>query len=166
MQIDKEAVRDIIGRAFADVPLPMSIEEMRFARHTDDDSYEMAVAFLGKRWTEIPIEILFRHRESLSALAPAAFRAYLPAYLDASIASDDPLDKYGADLRQYLLFTLEHWPHQTGIERATETRERLAVLDSKQRAAVAEVLRYLASRWHSEDAAEVLRDWSEAPAGP
>ena len=132
---------------------------MRFPSCTGDDSYAMAAAFLGKRWTDIPIETLFFHRESLGTLAPSAYRAYLPAYLDASLASDDPLDRYGADLRQYLLLTLEHWPHQAGEAPAIQTRERLAVLDPQQRAAVAEVLGYLASHWHSEDAAEVLRDW-------
>ena len=49
----------------------------------------------------------------------------LPAYLAASLVSDDPLDKYGADIRHYMLATLQHWSHQTG-ERATETRERLS----------------------------------------
>ena len=159
MQVGKEAVRATIRRAFADVPLPKRIEDMRLPSYTGDDSYSMASAFFGKHWTDIPIQTLFVHRESLGTLAPAAYRAYLPAYLDASLASDDPLDKYGADLRQYLLFTLKHWPHQTGESRATETRERLAVLDPQQRAAVADVLGYLVSHWHSEDAAEVLRDW-------
>ena len=83
------------------MPLPKRIEDMRLARYTGDDSYEMAAAFLGKRWTDIPIETLFTHRESLGALAPAAYRAYLPAYLDASLASDDPLDKYDPDIRHY-----------------------------------------------------------------
>jgi hypothetical protein len=157
LQVDKETARAAIRRAFANVPLPARIEEMRLPRYTGDDSYEMAIAFLGKRWTEIPIETLFVHRESLGTLAPNAFRAYLPAYLDAALASDDPLDKYGPDIRHYLLATLKGWSHQTA-ERATETRERLSALTADQRAAVAEVLRYLAAK-HSEDAAEVLRDW-------
>jgi len=148
------AIRD----AFADVALPTRIEDMRFPRYTGDDSYEMAVALLGKRWTDVPIEILFVHRESLGTLAPAAYRGYLPACLDAALAADDPLDKYGADIRHYVLATLKHWSHQSG-ERATETCERLSALNPDQRAAVAEVLRYLVSRCHAEAASEILRDW-------
>ena len=158
MQVDKEALRASIRGAFANVPSPTRIEDMRFARSTGDDSYEMAVAFLGKQWTDIPIELLFRHRESLGSLSPAAYRAYLPAYLDAAIASDDPLDRYGPDIRHYLLATLKHWPHQPD-DRAAEARERRSALGPDQRAAVAEVLGYLSTQWHAEDAVDVLRDW-------
>jgi hypothetical protein len=158
VQVDKESVRAAIRRAFADVPAPKHIADMRLPRYIGDDSYEMVTAFLGKRWTDIPIETLFRHRESLGTLTPAAYLAYLPAYLDASLASDDPLDKYGADIRYYLLATLKHWSHQAD-ERATETRERLSALGPDQRMAVADVLRYLVSKWHAADAQEVLRDW-------
>jgi hypothetical protein len=159
VQVEKETLRARIRRAFADVSIPTRIEEMRRPRHTSDDSYEMAAAFVGKHWTEIPIETLFFHRESLAALSPAAYRAYLPAYLEASFASEDWLDKYGADIRQYMLFTLKHWPHQTSPERGAETSARLSVFDEEQRAAIADVLQYLASRWNSSEAAEVLRDW-------
>ena len=158
MQVDKEAVRASVRRAFANVPLPNRIEDMRLERYTGDDSYEMAEAFLGKCWSDIPLETLFRHRESLGTLAPTAYRAYLPAYLDAALASDDPLDKYGPDIRHYMLATLKHWSHQ-GDERAAGTRERLSTLDPDQRAAVADVLEYLSAKWHAEDASEVLRDW-------
>jgi hypothetical protein len=40
----------------------------------------------------------------------AAYRAYLPAYLEACLATEEPYDEYGADLRGYLLSTLKHWP--------------------------------------------------------
>jgi hypothetical protein len=156
--VDKEAIRGKIRRTFGEVLVPTRIEEMRLPRFTGDDSYEMAAAFVGKRWTEIPIEVLFYHRESLGALSATAYRAFLPAYLEACLASDDPLDKYGADLRYYLLSTLKHWPHQSE-HRAAETRERLSLLDAEQRATVADVLRYLETSWHMEDAAEVLREW-------
>ncbi len=101
---------------------------------------------------------MFFHRESLGALGPAAYRAYLPAYLEASFASEEWTDKHGPDIRQYLLFTLKPWPHQK-TERGAETAARLSALTAEQREVVADVLRYLASRWNSEDAAEILRDW-------
>lgn len=157
---DKVAVRDAILRAFEKVDPPARIDGMRFSRYTDDDSYEMAAAFVGKRWAEIPIKTLFYHREMLATLAPEAYRAYLPAYLDAVVRSDDPLDKYSADLRFYLLSTLKHWPHQKGEERGLETHARLAALDTSQRAAVVAVLRYLSAHWSSEDVSELLREWT------
>lgn len=69
------------------------------------------------------------------------------------------MDKYGADLRHYLLASLTHGPHQKDEHRSAETRERLALLDPDQRAAVAEVLRYLEERWQMPEATEVLREW-------
>ncbi len=132
---------------------------MRLPRYTGDDSYEMAAAFVGKPWSELAVKDLFYHRESLGTLSAPAYRACLPAYLEACLATDDPLDKYGADLRGYLLATLKHWPHQQGEHRAADTAERLSLLDAEQRAAVAAVLRYLESRWQMADATELLRDW-------
>ena len=160
MQVDKEAVCAQVRRAFASVPLPTRIEDMRLPQFTGDDSYEMATALLGKRWSDVPIEVLFRNRESFGTLSASAYRAYLPAYLLAAIASEDPLDKYGPDLRHYLLATLLHWPYQTSEHGAAQTRERLSLLDAAQRAAVADVLRYLEVRWYSNEASEVLRTWS------
>jgi len=63
-----------------------------------------------KNGDAIPIEVLFYHRESLATLSALAVRAYLPAYLLASVASDDPLDTHGADIRGYLLSALGSWP--------------------------------------------------------
>ncbi len=154
----KEELRAQIHRAFDDVPLPKRIEDMRMPRYTGDDSYELAMALLGKRWQDVPIHALFVHRESLGTLSAAAYRAYVPAYLEACLESEDAFDKCGADLRGYLLSTLKHWPHQKGEHRAEEARERLSLLDAAQRAAVASVLAYLADRWALADAAELLSD--------
>jgi len=151
-------LRARIEKAFVGVPVPTRIEEMRLPGRTDEDSYAMAAAFVGKPWTELPIETLFFHREALGSLSPAAYRAYLPAYLAASFASEDWMDKYGPDLRQYLLFTLKPWKHHKP-ERGAETTARLAALTDEQREVVADVLRFLVARWESEDAAEILRDW-------
>jgi hypothetical protein len=160
VQVDREAACADVRRAFANVSAPVAIEDMRSVRYTGDDSYELASALLGKRWTDVPIEVLFRHRESLGTLSAAAYRAYLPAYLLAAIASDDPLDRYGPDLRHYLLSTLVQSSHDD--HRAAEIRERLSLLDADQRVAVAHVLRYLEARWNSFEAGEVLRTWSPA----
>ena len=160
MQVESpEALRAQIHRAFDHVEIPTRVEQMRLAKYTGDDSYEMAAALVGKKWDAVPIEVLFYHRESLATLSPLAFHAYLPAYLVACLASDDPLNKHGADIRGYLLSALGSWPHQSDPDRPAETRERLSLLDSKQRDVVANVLRYLESRWNMKDAGELLRSW-------
>lgn len=159
VETTKDELRAQIHAAFDGVPIPTRIEEMRMPRYTGEDSYEMAAAFVGKPWSTIPLKELFLHREMLGTLSAAAYRAYLPAYLEACLATEDPFDKYGADLRGYLLSTLKHWPHQRGEHRAAEVRERLSLLDASQRAAVASVLRYLETRWQMGEATEVLRDW-------
>lgn len=155
-----DELRAQIHRAFDAVPIPTRIEDMRMSRYTGEDSYEMAAALVGKHWSTIPIEALFSHREMLGTLSAAAYRAYLPAYLVACLAAEDPYDKHGADLRGYLLSTLKHWPHQRGEHRAAELRERLSLLDASQRAVVASLLRYLETRWQMEEATEVLREWA------
>lgn len=83
------------------------------------------------------------------------YRAYLPAYLMACLANDERL---GADLRGYTLFGLR--PLSTSEVHVSTARERLSRLDPAQRAAVANVLRYLVDRWRRNDAEEVLRDWA------
>jgi hypothetical protein len=80
---------------------------MRRPEFAGDDSYEMAQAFVGKKWSELPAETLFYHRESLAALNATAYRAYIAAYLLAAIESLDPLDRHGPDLRHYLVASLE-----------------------------------------------------------
>lgn len=107
MQVESpEVLRAQVHRACDNVEIPMWVEQMRLPKCTGDDSYEMAAALVGRKWDAVPIEVLFYHRESLATLSPLAFHAYLPAYLVASLASDDPFDKHGADIRGYLLFAL------------------------------------------------------------
>jgi len=147
------------NRAFDNVEIPTRGEQMRLPKYTGDDSYEMVAALVRQKWDAVPIEVLVYQRESLATLSPPGFHAYLPAYLVACLASDDPFDKHGADIRGYLLFALGSWPHQSDPDRPAATRERLSLLDSKQRDVVANVLRYLESRWNMKDAGELLRNW-------
>jgi hypothetical protein len=115
----------------------------------------MAIAFLGKSWTTIAIQELFRHREMLFTLTPAAYVAYLPAYLIACLSTEDPLDTYGADLREYLLDTLVI-AEGASQERSTTTKARLAALTAAQRTAVTEVVKHLVLRWNMPRAKEIL----------
>jgi hypothetical protein len=159
IELDKEALRAQVHRAFDHVPIPTRIEDMLLPRYRNgEDAYEMAAAFAGRPWAEIPIRELFYHREMLATLSAVAYRAYLPAYLIASMASEDWFDKYNADIHFYLVMGLKVWPHQIE-EYASDTPERLSLLDPAQRAAVASILRYLETRWRMKEAGEVLREW-------
>ena len=160
--LDKEQVRAEIRAAFATVEAPTAVPDMLYERYrSSEDAWEMAAAFAGRRWADLAVRELFYHREMLNTLSPPAYRAYLPAYLDAAVASDEAADKYGPDIREYLLSTLKVWPHQSAYV-ATATPERVAALDDHQRDAVEQVLRYLVARWDSKDAAEVLAAWLDA----
>jgi len=155
----RDAVRGQIRGAFGEVPAAPEAKGMLLPRYaSSEDAEEMAAAFAGRRWTDLAIEELFYHREMLGTLNASAYQAYVAAYLEACLATDDPYDKYGADLRHYLLSTLMAWPYQREPAPA-ETRERLSSLTQPQRDAVAALLRYLVTYWESQDAAQVLASW-------
>jgi hypothetical protein len=158
--LTKDELRAQIHRAFDDVPIPTRIEDMMLAAYKDsEDLYEMVAELVGKRWQEIPRERLFYHRESLAMLSAVAYRAYLPAYLEACLATDDWQDKYGADVRGYLVTSLAVFPHHQSEARVTTHPERLSLLDDAQREVVANVLRYLEAAWRMQDASYVLESW-------
>lgn len=149
-------LRSEIHRAFDGIPRPTTIADMLAEPYrANDDAHEMAAAFLGKPWATIATQELFRHREMIFALTPAAYVAYLPAYLIACLATEDPLDTYGADLREYLLDTLVV-AEGASPERSTTTKARLAALTAAQRAVVADVVKHLGMRWNMPRAREVL----------
>jgi hypothetical protein len=154
--VQVEELRADIHRAFDAVSYPTTVKGMIAAPYrSSEDAHEMAVALLGKPWAAIGIQDLFRHREMLFTLAPAAYVAYLPAYLAASLATEDPFDKYGADLREYLLDTLVV-ADGASQDRTASTQVRLAELTAAQRAVVIDVVRHLAHRWNMPRAREIL----------
>jgi hypothetical protein len=154
MEPAEEALRAQIADAFGEVSAAPAEELLSSAYASTDDAYEMMEAFRDQHWTEIPIADLFRHREMLIALSGIGFRAYLPAYLTACLTDSE---RYGADLRGYMLFGLR--PLSESELHVTTSRERLSLLDKAQRAAVASVLRYLESRWKMKEAGEILHAW-------
>ena len=154
VQVDN--LRSEVHQAFDEVTYPTTVADMLAEPYRgNDDAHEMAVAFLGKPWATIATQELFRHREMLFTLTPAAYVAYLPAYLIACLATEDPLDTYGADLREYLLDTLVI-AENASQERSATTKARLAALTTAQRTVVADVVRHLVSRWNMPRANEVL----------
>lgn len=154
MQVDN--LRSEVHQAFDGVTYPTTVADMLAEPYRgNDDAHEMAVAFLGKPWATIAIQELFRHREMLFTLTPASYVAYLPAYLIACLSIEDPLNIYGADLREYLLDTLII-AENASQERSTTTKARLAALTTAQRTVAAEVVKHLMLRWNMPRAKEVL----------
>jgi hypothetical protein len=154
VQVDLVSLRDEIGNAFAKAKVTVNrpAELLAAPYHTNEDAYELATALNGKAWRDVPVLDLFRHRQMLFALTPEAYRAYLPAYLMAAIEADD---KYGADIREYLLFSLTPGP-AASPDLTSSTTARLAALDRAQRAAAWKVVAYLKERWGMRDADAAL----------
>jgi hypothetical protein len=156
--VQVENLRSEVHRAFDAMTHPATVADMLAAPYRgNDDAHEMAVAFLGKSWTAVAIQELFRHREMLFTLTPAAYVAYLPAYLIACLSTEDPFDKYGADLREYLLDTLVV-ADGASQDRTDTTKARLAALTAAQRTVAIEVVKYLAQRWNMPRAREILAE--------
>lgn len=149
-----DSLRARIAAAFSGEPAAPRGKMLMDAYAGSDDALDMAEAFAGKHWTELPVEDLFYHREMVVALAPAAYRAILPAYLSAALTDDR---RHGPDLREYLLFGLA--PLSSDRRDVEETRERLSLLEPVQRDAVRAVLHHLLDQHGMSQAADVLRDW-------
>lgn len=160
MQLDVASLRADIDRAFCTPILDAAVADMLAEPYRkSDDAHELAVVLSGHRWADVPVRDLFRHREMLFALSPAAFRTYLPAYLVACLVSVDPFDEYAADLREYLIDSLTVSADAT-VDRQATTRARIAALDTDQRAIAASVVRYLETRWRVRGADAALRSLS------
>jgi hypothetical protein len=150
-----EVLRAQINEAFSDVGIP-GYEELLLAPYKDnEDACEMAAAFRDKFWSNLPLKTLDYNREMLFALSAAGYRAYLPAYLMASL-SEDPATV--GELGGHMLDGLRAWPTSSEVRIAT-TRERLSLLDPRQRSVIGHVLQYLATKWDMKRAGEILADW-------
>jgi hypothetical protein len=153
LTLAERAIRAEIEAAFGGVgPVPAgAMLQPEFAGN--DEAQELAAAFGGRRWSELSVDELFWHREFIAGLNGAGFRAYLPAYLAASLTHDP---RRTADIQEYMLSALRAVTSRESDARTT--RERLSLLDEAQRRAVASVLRYLEARLDFEPGA-LLDDW-------
>ena len=87
MQAGAEELRGQIRAAFQDVAPPTG--GLLLAEYErSEDATEMAAAFRRTHWSELPFDVLSYHREMLFALSAVGYRAYLPAYLMASLIDD------------------------------------------------------------------------------
>jgi hypothetical protein len=89
---EAEELRQQIETAFAEVEYP---GDDRLVYDTSGDHLEcneVAAAFRGKHWKEIPLDTLRYHSSGIFFLTPEAYRFYLPAYLIAGSLHYDQAD--------------------------------------------------------------------------
>ena len=158
MQVEElasDALRAQILEAFGDVDIP-DYDDLLLASYKDnEDACEMATAFRGKHWSDLSLKTLDYNREMLFTLSAAGYRAYLPAYLMASL-SEDPATV--GELGGHMLDGLKSWSTSSDV-RISTTRERLSLLDPRQRLVIGRILHYLATKWDMKRASEILLDW-------
>lgn len=82
-----------IESAFADIPYPGDdniVERLIVDGREmgDPEREEIADAFRGKPWRDLPREVILYHYDSLPFLTLEAFRYYLPAYLITALNED------------------------------------------------------------------------------
>jgi hypothetical protein len=90
VQEDKSELAKRIREAFADAPYPGDGNLI----YAPDDlgAREIADAFRGKHWSEVPFETLLYHNDALHFFTDEAFRFYLPAYLLAVLERYEDAD--------------------------------------------------------------------------
>jgi hypothetical protein len=155
----REVLEACIRAAFPDSEPPPIDELLQPAYAANDDAHELAAAFAAKRWTEVSRRDVFRHRQMIFALSGVGFRAYAGAYLLAAL-DEDP--QTAGDFRHGLLDGLE--PASTKESSIVAAAERLSRLDGAQRAAIADVLRYLGAQGLTR-AVDLLRTWGDIGSG-
>jgi hypothetical protein len=85
-----------IAEAFGDVTEPTSL-----VSHQCPECESVQTAFEGRRWSDVPIETIRAHNDSLPLLTPEAYVFLIPAYLTAAVR--EPL----ADIAPMVLYSLQ-----------------------------------------------------------
>ena len=149
-----QSIAEQIESAFGDESVPPPDEVLASRYRTSIDAEEMLLAFRGKHWTQLATESLFYHREMIGTLSAIGYRAYIAAFMRASLEDG----RYALDLRGYTVSTFQ--PLEDTPEHIDENRERLSLLTERQRATVAGYLRYLADECYLEEAGQILQHWT------
>lgn len=90
VQEDVSGLAKQIREAFADATYPGDDNLIYDSR--DVGARQIADAFRGKHWSEVPFETLLYHNDALHFFSPEAFRFYLPAYLLAVLERYEDAD--------------------------------------------------------------------------
>jgi hypothetical protein len=147
-----------IDAAFKEVPIPEPGEILARPRSASEDAGAMAAEFSGKHWTMLPRDKLFYYRDSTGSLSAIGFRAYVAAYLKASLIRDD----YTADLRESTLYCLR--PIEKDASDEERVNARLSLLNEEQREVIASFVRHFVDE--SIEAERVLDYWRSSSRLP
>ncbi len=82
--VDKDELRELIAKAFADLPCP-SDDYISIHRSSLEE-------IKGIEWQDVPLETLRRYRDELGEFTDSAFRYYIPAFLIALISKPNYMD--------------------------------------------------------------------------
>ncbi len=135
--LTSEAMVAKIETTFGNEPAPPPDDVLAAEYRKSIDAEEMLLAFSGKHWTQLSTESLFYHREMIRTLSATGYRAYIAAFMRASLEDG----RYASDLRGYAVSSFR--PLDDTPERHDQSREQLSLLTQDQRATIAEYLRYL-----------------------
>jgi len=91
-ETDTEELIRVIDEAFADVTIPPDDGLLMDPSATHLEGQKIKAAFAGRDWREIQLDTLNEHRSALAFLSAAAYAAYLPAFLKASVTDYDRVD--------------------------------------------------------------------------
>ena len=81
-------IRAQVEHAFRGVPR-LAAEDIVLEEYRHNiDAQEMAGAFGGRFWTQLSLEELFFHRESIFMFSSAGYLSYLPAYMVGCLRDD------------------------------------------------------------------------------
>lgn len=139
-----EAERELVAEiraAFASMPVPAADELVPVTRTPDREREWIRREFAGRHWTELGVDFLAAHAESLLLLSAAGFHHYLPAYLIAAVSA--PIE---SDLVTPAVFIGLSPPSAGDVAQGAWLEERARLFSTEQRAAIGRWLDYMAGK--------------------
>jgi uncharacterized protein DUF6714 len=97
MRTRSQALLQDITDSFADAAMPDIAHLLEPGAEAELEGERIVAGFGGRRWWDVPHDVLVDRFEALEYFSPQAFRYYLPAFLIASVtyyADDDVLADY------------------------------------------------------------------------
>lgn len=94
----QQQVAQHIENAFAQTPYPGDDKVAAYARY----GKTIADSLRGTHWSDVPLDVMIKHRWEIFLLTPVTFRYYAPSFMLASLLYHDQMDT----LPDNLLFSL------------------------------------------------------------
>ncbi len=123
----------VIQTNFAQTPYPGDEKVAAYARY----GRTIADSLRGKHWSEVPLDVMVRHRWEIFLLTPVTFRFYAPSFMLATLMYYDQMDT----LPDNLLFSLtpqrqEHINNYFAGELNDYFSRRAAAFNTEEKAAI------------------------------